>query len=257
MTRIYIDDSVHDRGGFIISGIIITDEDIEDHISASLKNNGFDPEQYEFKSGLNYQKYPKMLDVRNDLKNIISSVCKIGLVVLPISERKNIGIETFKGLKQIIDSNNFKEKIEIFVDENYFKNVNVGEKYAKEIGLENCKLNLEVDSKKVKGIQLADLVAHTCSTILLEQLKIIDKKVKAGENSGYEPDMDIELGFELWAGIRYNFLGEMDMERFEDGDGLPMKITEPYGLYVSEYCDITLKENAKGRFGEIYMGCIH
>ncbi|MCF6358179.1 MAG: DUF3800 domain-containing protein [Draconibacterium sp.] len=257
MTKIYIDDSVHDRGNFIISGIIVTNKNIEDRISESLKNNGFDPEKYEFKSGLNYRKYPKMLGVRNDLKNIIASVCKIGLVVLPTSERKNIGIETFKGLKQIIDSNDFKEKIEIFIDENYFKNVNTGEKYAKEIGLENCELNLEVDSKKVKGIQLADLVAHTCSTMLLEQLKIIDKKVKVGENSGYEPDMDVELGFELWAEIRYNLFGEIDMERFENGDGFPMKITEPYGFYVSEYCDETLKKNAKERFGEIYMGCIH
>jgi len=257
MTKIYIDDSVHDRGNFIISGIIVTKENVEYRISESLKNNGFDPEKYEFKSGLDYRKFPKMLDVRNDLKNIISSGCKIGLVVLPITERQNIGIETFKGLKQIINSNNFEKNIEIYVDENYFKNVSAGEKYAKEIGLENCELYLEVDSKKIKGIQLADLVAHTYSTMLLEQLKIIDKKVKAGDNSGYEPDLEIELGFELWAGIRYNLLGEIDMERFENGDGVPMKITEPYGLYVSEYCDNTLKKNAKERFGEIYMGCIH
>ena len=118
-------------------------------------------------------------------------------------------------------------------------------------------MNLELDSKKFKGIQLADLVAHSCSTMLLEQLKIIDKKVKAGDNSGYEPDLEIELGFELWAGIRYNLLGEIDMERFETGDGFPMKMTEPYGLYISEFCNNELKENAKERFGEIYMGCIH
>ncbi|WP_225037426.1 DUF3800 domain-containing protein [Winogradskyella sp. SM1960] len=257
MTKIYIDDSVHERGNFVISGIVVTEENIEDRISESLKNNGFDPEDSEFKSGLNYRKYPEMLNVRNDLKNIISSVCKIGLVVLPIQERPNIGKETFKGLKQIINSNEFGQNIEIYVDENYFRNENVGKEYAKEIGLKNCKLNLELDSKKFKGIQLADLVAHSCSTMLLEQLNIIDKKVKAGSNSGYEPDLEIELGFELWAGIRYNLLGEIDMERFETGDRYPMKMTEPYGLYISEFCDNKLKENTRERFGEIYMGCIH
>jgi hypothetical protein len=70
--------------------------------------------------------------------------------------------------------------------------------------LDNYKLFLEVDSIKVKGIQLADLVAHTFATMLLEQLGLVDKKVKAGENSGYDPDLEIELGFELWASIRYN-----------------------------------------------------
>lgn len=39
-----------------------------------------------------------MLDVRSDLKNIIFSVCKIGLDVLPLEERTNIGIETFKAI---------------------------------------------------------------------------------------------------------------------------------------------------------------
>lgn len=257
MTKIYIDDSVHERGNFIISGIIVTKENIESEISESLKTHGFNPEDYEFKSGLNYRKYPKMLDVRNDLKNIISTVCKIGLVILPNSERKNIGIETFKGLKEIINSNKFEEKIEIYVDENYFKDINSGEKYAKELGLENYELNLELDSKKYKGIQLADLVAHSCSTILLEQLNIITKKVKAGNNSGYEPDLEIDLGFELWSEIRYNLLGELDKNRYETGDGVPVKITEPYGLYISEFCNKMLTDNAKERFGEIYMGCIH
>ena len=257
MTKIYIDDSVHERGGFIISGIIITNKNIEDRISESLKCNGFNPDEFEFKSGLSFQKYPKMLEVREDLNNIIFPDCKIGLVVLPSSERSNIGFESLKGLKQIINSNDFKNDIEIYVDENYFKNKNIGENYAEKIGLINCQLNLEVDSRKVKGVQLADLVAHTCSTMLLEQLKIIDKKVKAGENSGYEPDLEIELGFKLWAGVRYSFLGEIDTERFDSGDGLPIKITEPYGLFISEYCDENLRVNTKKRFGEIYMGCIH
>lgn len=257
MIKIYIDDSVHERGDFIISGIVITKKEVEEKIIESLIKHGFNPEVDEFKSGLNYRKYPKMLDVRNDLKGIISSNCQIGLVLLPLEQRQNIGIETLKGLKKILDSNDFGEDIEIYFDDNYFKNRKTGEELGRQIGFDNYRLILEVDSIKIKGIQLADLVAHTFATMLLEQLGLIDKKVKAGENSGYDPDLEIELGFELWATIRYNIIGEIDMEKFDNGDGHPIKITEPFGFYISSFCDENLRKNGKERFGEMYLGCIH
>ena len=37
--------------------------------------------------------------------------------------------------------------------------------------------------------QLADLVAHTCAVMLLAELGLVKKTVKAGENSGYDPTM--------------------------------------------------------------------
>ncbi len=257
MTNIYIDDSIHKRGNFIVSGIVVTEnENIDNEISESLVKNGYKSEQDEFKSGLSFRKHPKMLDVRDDLKNILSSSCKIGLIILPNDKRQFIGEETLKGLKTIIDSNNFNNELKIFIDENYFRNSEIGLKYAKSIGLPFDNLYLEVDSKKIKGIQLADLVAHTCSTMLLEQLKLIDKKVKAGENSGYDPDLEIEIGFELWASIRYNILGVIN-DDFLNGLGQPIKLTESYGLYISEYCNDTLRNSVRDRFSEIYLGCIH
>ncbi|MGJ8715772.1 MAG: DUF3800 domain-containing protein [Maribacter stanieri] len=257
MTRIYIDDSAHERGGFIISGIITTKKDVETKISDALIENGFDKKTDEFKSRLCSPDNPKMIKVRKQLSNLINQDCKIGLTILPITHREKIGIETLKGVKKIIENNNFGENIEINIDEGYFKNLQEGQKLCAELGLSIYELNLEVDSSKKKGIQLADLIAHTCSTMLLEELGLITKKIKAGKGSGYDPDLDIELGFELWANIRYNFLGEIDMERFENGDGLPHNLTEPYGLYISEYCDKKLTKKTRNRFSEIYLGCIH
>jgi hypothetical protein len=258
MTKFYIDDSIHERGNFIISGIVITDEEIDALISESLLKNEFNPETDEFKSGLSYRRYPKMINVRQDIKNIIRNHCKIGLVILPSSERANIGIETLKGLKQIIESNDFEQDFEVFIDENYFRNADTGIKLAKEINLNNGKLNLEVDSKLVKGIQLADLVAHTCSTMMLEKLGLVTKQVKVGENSGYDdPDMEVEIGFELWADLRYCFLGKLDEEKLNNGDEPPINKTEPFGLYISELCNEELATNTRQRFGEIYLGCIH
>tara|TARA_R110002051_G_scaffold60067_1_gene110108 strand:+ start:160 stop:378 length:219 start_codon:yes stop_codon:yes gene_type:complete len=44
MTKTYIDNSVYERGNIIISGIIVTKENIDKLISESLQNNGFLPE---------------------------------------------------------------------------------------------------------------------------------------------------------------------------------------------------------------------
>lgn len=256
MTRIYID-SIHERGKFIISGVVTTEKDVDTKITEILIENGLDKKTDEFKSRLCSPNNVVMVKVRKQLNHLIRTDCKIGLIVLPISHKEKIGIETLKGLKKIIDNNNFGECIQINIDENYFKNPQQGRILCSELGLDNYKLNLEVDSSESKGIELADLIAHSRSTMLLQELGIINKKVKAGIGSGYDPDLDIELGFELYAGIRYNFLGEMDIDRFENGDGLPHNTTELYGLYISEYCNKRLTKKIRNTFGDIYLGCIH
>jgi hypothetical protein len=112
----------------------------------------------------------------------------------------------------------------------------------------------------IGGIQVADLVAHWLGLMLLEQMGMISKKVRAGENSGYEPDLEIELGFEFWASLRYQFFKAPDSKAGPDSDSLVGELVfdvENYGLYISDRCDPPLREAARARFGECYMGCIH
>ena len=256
MKFVFIDESIHTRGEFIISGLVISNKNPNDLIRKSLLRNDFNPDEDEFKSGINYRYLPKMADVRNDLKKIISNSCKFGLIIIPIKYRELIGLETLKGLKQFISINKIGEGIEVYIDQNYFINEAHGIAIAEELSFNNCSFHFEQDSKQVRGIQLADLMAHTCSIMLLETLGLIDKKVKAGENSGYDPEMEIDLGFELWATIRYNFLRQPRSESSETSDGTTLDVM-PYGLYISEFCDKQLFESAKKRFGSVYLGCIH
>jgi len=256
MKYIFIDDSIHDRGKFIISGFVFADRNPNDYIKDSLKKNGFNPAIDEFKSGASFRRFPKMIDVRNDLKAFINRFCKIGLVVLPKKERKQIGLETLKGLIQFILSNNLNNRINIFIDNNFFGSEDKGFQIAKDLDIERYKIHFEQDSKKIRGIQLADLIAHTCSIMLLESMGLINKKVKAGDNSGYDPDMDIELGFELWATIRYNFLSQPKNEIKNNLYEATYDIF-PYGLYISDKCDKKLRDSTINRFGDVYLGCIH
>ena len=256
MKHVFIDDSIHKRGDFIISGVVLCDIDPNELIGQILTDCGFNPDESEFKSGLDFRRNPEMKTVRSKLKSVLSSKCKLGLVVLPYDKREKIGEETLKGLKQFIETNKIEDELNIYIDENYFKNVSEAEITAEKYNFENCKFHFEQDSKKVRGIQLADIVAHTFSIMLLETLGVIDKTVKAGENSGYDPDMDIEIGFEMWASIRYNFLCQSKENPKDDFD-MAVYDVKPYGLYISEYCKPELEEGADKRFGEVYLGCIH
>ncbi|RJE70929.1 DUF3800 domain-containing protein [Reichenbachiella sp. MSK19-1] len=258
MKYLFIDDSIHDeyRGNFILSAFVFINSNPENWISSSLIRHGYNPLLDEFKSGVNFRKHPNMTYVRNDLKSIIQSNCKIGLAVLPRNRREDIGIESLKAFKQFLNFNHFKEGIEVFIDSSYFKDPKSAQNIVEELGIQNHTYHFEQDSIHVKGIQLADLVAHTASTMLLETMGHINKQVKAGENSGYDPDMDIELGFELWATIRYSLISKPKEKINHPIDESTYDVF-PYGLYVSEYCDLDLVTQIKNRFGGVYLGCIH
>lgn len=45
MTYIYVDDSIQERANFIISGIVVTSENIEKRISDCLILNGYNPKK--------------------------------------------------------------------------------------------------------------------------------------------------------------------------------------------------------------------
>lgn len=94
----------------------------------------------------------------------------------------------------------------VFFDEGLFSSERVALQCAAEIGgLDGCAIHFEQDSRSVSGIQVADHIAHTCGTMLLDALGKINKIVNV-PNSGYDDDVEIGLGFEMWAGIRYAFL---------------------------------------------------
>ena len=107
------------------------------------------------------------------------------------------------------------------------------------------------------GIQLADVVAHTCSTMLLETLGHITKRVivDAPGDSAYD-GLEVELGFDMWAGIRYAFLAQNKPNSKDDVDLAKVDVY-PWGLFIDESVDSQVSTGAMERFGENYLGCIH
>jgi hypothetical protein len=86
---------------------------------------------------------------------------------------------------------------------------------------------------------------------------VVNKLVKAGPDSGYDPNLEFGLGYELWATLRYCFFtqDQIDIEK-DQAEGFTLNV-EPYGLHIAQSCPAALQEAARSRFGKCYMGCIH
>ena len=255
----YFDESIHVRGGFIVGAFVYDDRDLTPAVFESLAKAGLQPKIDEFKSSAKMRSQPEQAKAREHLRDLLNAV-RTGLVVVPGARRESLGDEAIAGLAKILKKNQLDlVPHKIFIDQGIMVSDAVGETFCNGPG-KLSELHLKQDSKLIGGIQLADLAAHSMSVMLLEQLGLIKKMVKAGENSGYDPELDIELGFELWASLRYSFfkapypkLGPIP----DDPVGEMIFPVENYGLHIAASCDEKLREAALQRFGECYLGCIH
>ncbi len=257
MGQFYIDDSVHDEAGFIIGACVYTNIDLNEKIADIIKSCGFDPDVFEYKSSANYSKEPLKAKVREELKGLLVDSCRLGIVVLPRTKRDDFGFECIKAVKQFIDNNEIQKPFEIYLDQGMFTSKDKAELLIGKLNFNDCKFHLEQNSLQIKGIQLADLAAHLASIQLKDALGLVTKMVKAGENSGYDPDMDVELGFEMWATLRYTFFNKGSTIYTDDPIVDATVKVEPYGLFISDYCDSNLTKTARTKFGDVYLGCIH
>lgn len=255
MAYFYLDDTKHHAWGFSLAAFAICETDPQVELTTLLVKNGFEPSHYEFKSSTRMKGNPKLQSLRDDLRRFIRSESKVAVCI--VKGDKNIGPASLRLLKEALTHRRFKgQRHDVFFDEGLFPSRLAAEKNANEIvGLEKCTFHFEQDSKSIAGIQVADLVAHTCGIMLLDALGHIDKKVRI-KNSGYPEDDEIDLGFELWASLRYEFLSENKTD-FKDEFDMAVVVVQPYGLFIHDSVTDTVAEAARKRFGEMYLGCIH
>ena len=128
----------------------------------------------------------------------------------------------------------------------------------KALGLEQNEFHLEQNSKAVKGIQIADLCSHCLTTMLRESMGDLRKTVTIPEYPGYD-SKDVDIGYQIWASIRYSFLADRKKQYIDRASQLINRTynVEPFGLFISDYCSDELTAIARGRFGTVYLGCIH
>ncbi len=255
MAYFYLDDSKHHKRGFSLATFIICEADPSIELIALVSANGFDPNTFEFKSSQSMKDNSSLQRLRAELRHFIFSKCKLAVCV--VNGDNNLGPASLSLLQKALRHEGLCDQEHIvYFDEGLFYSKTTADKIAKDLdGFENCSFHFEQNSKDIWGIQVADLAAHTCATMLSETLGFIDKMVDI-DHAGYTDVDQVELGWELWTGVRYNFLSENKTDDL-DGPDFAVLNVEPYGLFVHESADETLSKAAHKRFGEMYVGCIH
>ncbi|WP_319412652.1 DUF3800 domain-containing protein [uncultured Cohaesibacter sp.] len=257
MAYLYVDDSKHHTFGFSLAAFVICDTDPTEYITSVFQKLGYDPEEFEYKSSAKMVGDRRFQDLREALKSFIGTQCKIAVCV--VDGDKRLGPASLSLLSFALSHPKLEgQSHKVFFDEGLFRSA----KYAtimaeKDATLGCCELHFEQDSRLHLGIQLADIVAHTCSTMLLETLGHVTKKVTLNRpgDSVYH-GLEVELGFEMWAGIRYAFLAKNKQNPKDDFDLANVDVY-PWGLFIDDSVSEQISNAAMERFGENYLGCIH
>jgi hypothetical protein len=254
----YFDESIHDTAGFIVGAFVFSENDPMDVVSAALTTAGMDPGRDEFKSGASVAIDPRQAVARDSLEKSIYGM-RIALVVTPREERPNLGLHAIHALTKFVNANaELRGPLSMSFDEGVFSSRDHGRSVTDcEPALSNIAFRFDVDSREVMGVQIADLVAHGASTMLRESMGLITKTVKAGENSGYDPELDLAIGWSIWARFRYSFLHGPSVHAEEERFPSPIVNVSDFGLFVAPTCSEELRQNAEARFGTMYLGCIH
>lgn len=257
MPYFYFDESIRDNGKFMIGALIISNYDLSPRIRERWKSMGLEPDIDEYKSSAKKSDASVSNIQREYIKSLMEQV-KVGLVVLPHNDRNNLGNYCAELVIQLLESQLIPaDNHKLILDDN-IKMRNDYQKLLRELNVELC---LKADSTKFAGIQVADHASHALGGMLLEQMGIIKKKVKAGENSGYHPTEMLDLGFELWADLRHSLIGKnthiKGLSPHPDDPANPYFLVDGFGLFVAQSCSEDLREHAKECFGINYLGCIH
>ncbi|WP_018900826.1 DUF3800 domain-containing protein [Rhizobium sp. 2MFCol3.1] len=241
---IYCDESIHDRGNFIVlAAVSATPEHIE-LAKEALISCGLTPGRDEFKSSMTMSGNENAQRLREAYRGIISQ-CKVGIAICALDERHFL-MTLAARLAQKMAANMPGIGGRVYLD---------GGMKQQPVDLPpGFHLVAGCDSRSVIGVQLADCCAHAVATILLDEMGIAKRKKAASDSRDDDSVGDIALGWFLWASMRYALSSGIavnsDDPFFEDPTRLP------FGLELSDGCDPRVAKAANKRFGTVWIGCI-
>lgn len=255
MGHLFVDETIQARGGFILGALVYSEDDPTEEVHRALAEAGYTPGVNEFHSSARFVGNTQLQELRDRVHGALEGT-SIAVVVAADFERPRFGNHVLDGIRKVVAANQLGSPHDIYLDEG-IRIENRGivvPAFCASLGVH---LHTEQDSRLIAGLQLADLVAHTAGIMLLDSLGLVNKVIKVGEESGYPADSDMELGFALWASLRYRFfLGESLYPGDDDFVRMATIKTEDTALHIASCTPPPLQEAAVSRFGAMYLGCI-
>jgi len=251
MQNLYFDESIRKIGDFIIGALVVTDRDLSAETKSRWSAMGLDPSFFEYKSSSIKQGDHLATNTR-EVVSLLLLQSKLALIVCPMSDRHNLGDYCVALIRQLVAGGLLASNSQLYADQG----IGFSQQLLDEVKALGIVLHGEQDSKITAGIQIADHAAHALGGMLLEEMGLLNKIIKVPD---YDDEIEINLGFELWARLRYSLLGVNEHVvgmTDPDSDFNPYFQIEGYGLYIAPSCNEKLTTCARSRFGSNYLGCI-
>lgn len=244
--RVYVDESIHERGGFIVIAAVVSVEPIQSIMDEALLACGFVPGQDEFKSCMKMQGNDAAQLLRSRVREILNSQCKVAIAVCATTERPDIMSYAGRLVSQIAGSEGFESGV-VYFDGGMRRS-------SLELPL-GWKSECDCDSRVMAGIQLADGAAHNVAMMILGELGLFNKAVAV---SDFYPDDEGEMpvAWELWASTRYALSSGVPVSGYDE-EGSCEPLMKPFGLLVSDKCSGDVKSAVERRLSSVWVGCIH
>ncbi|QXN60482.1 DUF3800 domain-containing protein [Serratia sp. JSRIV002] len=243
--NIYIDESVHEKFGFMIMGYVICKNNPQTDVGNILSKYSID----EHHSCARMDESPVRRELRSDFISYLNTYCQWGCFIMP-SELRHKSHDDISFLLSILVANLHTNSCSFYFDEGIINSTEARNFCSEKVSISIC------SSQKNHGIQLADLVASFCGIRFREAISGKAKILTYGSDCGYEPPIEAPLGFELFTTLRLSMLREHEPQ----GDEMPEFATFRTinkGLILSRNLSSNLNELAMETFGEVYLGCVH
>jgi hypothetical protein len=179
-------------------------------------------------------------------------------VVADLGERNMLGDICLHGLVKVIGANSLNGRIEsVYFDEGIYPPKIAGLATVRATpALSGVDIRFGNDSRKVIGIQLADLAANYVSAQLQYGLGMPQKKINVGAEGGYDPPIDVEIGWALGIAIRWSFFCK-PCEDANSEDPQPEVNVMAAGGYISSGLREPVAAVVRQTYEHHWLGCIH
>ncbi len=247
---IYVDESIQDRLGYIVTAFVYAAEDPCFLVAQALTRAGLTPGREEYKSGARMTDKTNLQMLRTELFDILCERCRIGVLLSPSADRRNLGLHVVSTVLELVRANGLATPETVFVDEGITLRGCIAQEQALRF-MEGC------DSKVILGLQLADCAAYHCSYVLRERVQGSPKVQTYGAEDGFSEEIEVPLGWTMRTALRYAFFREeKDWDTFEDDSFLERKLVG-YGAFVAGAVPDDIAQEFQREFGQVWLGCVH
>lgn len=270
MNRCYIDESIYDSLGVVVTALVFADTEFEQQVAGVLKECGIATPAEEFKSGARMDSDQRMRSARERLIDLAGCRSKIAVVVAPFS-RPRLGRQTLQAVQSVLIRNGIEPAcLSIYFDQEIFPSDEEAARLHRLFHyLVDCRLHAMEDSRRRVGIQVADAVAHSFGQIIKSSLSGREKQVEFYPNRA-----EVPLGWALLMSLRpalltrpvvYNggeYAPECDPVILDPQHDDPVKFGQHpillgWGVQVAPESSVELRQVVEGRLGRLWLGCIH